>query len=140
MSVQAQGKLCEGSRPNLQGRLWKTIICKSPTNDTSGKVFRNLRQWFNLLESELMLDQNTSVLIWRLFMSTTMKASVYLGPNYNKNLVMHRKTNFEELLMLSHITQMLILNHGFEILNLSTIEWTLFPWMRSALLHDKGIK
>ena len=40
----------------------------------------------------------------------------------------------------SDITQKLILKQNFEILNVSTIEWTFFPWMRSTLVHDKEIK
>ena len=32
------------------------------------------------------------------------------------------------------------MNHGFEILNVSTIGWTFSPWMRSTLLHNKIIK
>ena len=66
-------------------------------------------------------------------MSTTMKAAAHLGPNYNDNLVTHRNTNFEELKTLFDITQRLIFNHGFEILNVSTIEW-------STLLHAKVIQ
>ena len=59
-------------------------------------------------------------------MSTTMKASVHLGTRYNEILVAYRDTNFEELKTLFDITQRLILNHGFEFLNVSTIEWTFF--------------
>ena len=37
-----------------------------------------------------MRDFNTNVLIWGLFMSTTKKASVHLGPSYNENLEENR--------------------------------------------------
>ena len=50
------------------------------------KVFKNLRQKLNLGEEALVLDLKTNVLIWGLFMSTTMKAPVHLGPNYNEIL------------------------------------------------------
>ena len=39
----------------------------------------------------------TNVLIWGLFMSTTMKATIHLGPNYVENLEVYWNTNFEEL-------------------------------------------
>ena len=52
-----------------------------------------------------MRDFNINVLIWGLFMSTTKKASVHLGPNYNENLEVYRNTNFEELKTLFDITQ-----------------------------------
>ena len=72
--------------------------------------------------------------------STTMKAKVHLGPNYNENLVKYRDTNFEELKTFFDIAQRLISNHGFDILNVSTIEWQSIPWMRSTLSHDRVIK
>ena len=55
------------------------------------RVFKNLRQ--NARE----LDSKTNLFIWGLFMLTTMRASVHLGPNYNEKLVGHRNTNFENL-------------------------------------------
>ena len=69
-----------------------------------------------------------------------MKAPVHLGPNFNDNLVACRNTNFGELKTLFDITQGLILEHAFEILNVSTIELDIFPWMRSTLLHHHVIK
>ena len=69
-------------------------------------------------------------------MSTTTKASVHLGPNYNENLEGYRNTNFEDLKNLFDITQRLILEHAAEILNVSPIDWTAPSWTRSSLLHD----
>ena len=94
-----------------------------------GKGFQNLRQKLILLESGQILDQKTYVLIFGVFMSTTMNTAAHLGPNYNGNLVSYRNTIFKEFKTLFDITQRLIFNHGFEILNVSTIEW-------STLLHD----
>ena len=73
-------------------------------------------------------------------MSTKVKASVHLGPSYNENLVAYRNTNFKELKTLFDTTQRLILEHAFEIPNVSTIEWKFTFWMRSTLLHDKVTK
>ena len=56
-------------------------------------------------------------------MSTTVKASVQLGPNYNENVEVFKNTNFEELNNLFDITQRLILEHEAEILNVSPIDW-----------------
>ena len=44
------------------------------------KVFKNLRQKLNLTEEAPVLHLKANVLVWRLLMSTTMKASVQLGP------------------------------------------------------------
>ena len=53
------------------------------------KVFKNLRQKLNRSENDQMVDLKTNVLTWGLFLSTTMKASVHLGPDYHENLVWH---------------------------------------------------
>ena len=74
-----------------------------------------------------IINQSVNVLIRGLCMSTTMKAAVHLGQNYNDNLMTHRNTNFEELEMLFDITQKLILEQNHEILNVSTIEWQFIP-------------
>ena len=66
-----------------------------------------------------------------------MEASIHLWPDYNEILVGYRNTNFEELKTLFDITKRLILEHKFVILNVSTVEWTLTPWMTSSLLHDR---
>ena len=42
--------------------------------------------------------------------------------------------------MRTYIAQRLILEHAFEILNVSRIEWTFSPWMRSTLQYDKVMK
>ena len=44
-------------------------------------VFENLRQKLSLMENADVLNEKTNVLIWGLFMSTTMKASIHLGPS-----------------------------------------------------------
>ena len=59
------------------------------------KVFDNLQHRLNLSEDAEILTEKTNVSIWGSFVSTTMKASVHLGPNYNENLVACRNSNFQ---------------------------------------------
>ena len=80
------------------------------------KVLTNFRQKLNRREGDQMLDQRVNVLIWRL-LSTTMKAAIHLGENYNQHLEGYRNTNFDALKTLFDITQKLILNQNHEILN-----------------------
>ena len=101
------------------------------------KVFKNLQQKLNLAEEARVLELKTSVLIWRLFVSTTMKAAVHLGPNYTEILEGYRNTNFEELQNLFDITQKWILEREAEILDVSTIGWTSPLWTRSTLVTIK---
>ena len=57
----------------------------------------------------------TTVSLWRMFMSSSMKAAIHLGPNYLANLEVYKNTNFEEIQSLINITQKLILRHSEEI-------------------------
>ena len=60
----------------------------------------------------------TDVLMWALFMSSSMKAATHLGPKYIENLEVYKNTNFEEIQILFGITQKLMSGHSDEILNL----------------------
>ena len=104
------------------------------------RVFKNVRPKLNRSQNVQMLELKTYVLIWGLFVSTTMKASVHLGPDYNENLTGHRNTNFEELKTLFDITQRSILETQIRDSECFTIELTFSPWMRSTLPNDTVIK
>ena len=82
----------------------------------------------------------TKVLIWGLFMSTTVKAAIHLRPNYVEILEVYRNTNFEEIQDLFVTAQKLILDHQAEILNVTRTGWTAPSWTRSTLVHDQVIK
>ena len=56
------------------------------------KVFTNVRQKLNRSEDDQILDQRVDVLIWGWLLSTTMKAAIRLGENYNENLLAWRNT------------------------------------------------
>ena len=79
----------------------------------------------------------TNVLIWRMFMSSSMKAAIHLGPNCLANLEVYKNTNFEDIQSLFNITQKLTLEHSEEILNVNTIHSTSPSWTRSVLSHDQ---
>ena len=86
-----------------------------------------------------VLNLETNVLIWGLFMSKTMKTAVHLGPSDTEILEVYRNTNFEELHNLFDVTQRLILEHQAEILNVSPTDWTALLWTRSRITHDQVI-
>ena len=44
-----------------------------------------------------MAAYKTNVLIWRMFVSSLMKAVVRLGPNYLANFEVYKNTNFDEI-------------------------------------------
>ena len=53
--------------------------------------------------------RRTNVVRWRLFMFSSIKAAIHLGPNYPENLEVFKNTNFEENQNLLNITQKLVL-------------------------------
>ena len=87
-----------------------------------------------------MLDLEVDGIIWRIFMSATMKAAIHLGPTYQQNLCTAKNTDFEPLRSLFDISQSLILTHESEICGTSSIEWHHTLWRRSILLHDRSIE
>ena len=100
-------KLVRGDDNQIEKTRLKFHIVQISDHRYLEKVFKNQRQKFILAEVAPVLDLKTNVLIWGLFKSTTMKASVHLGPNYNGNLEVCKNTNLEELKNLFDITQRL---------------------------------
>ena len=98
----------------------------------------NLRQKLHLAEDMIGIEANNLV-IWGLFMATTMKAAVYLGPNDTDNVDVCKNANFKEIQNLFNVTQRLIMDHLVEILNVSTVDWTSLSWQRSTLIHDQVV-
>ena len=87
-----------------------------------------------------MFDLKTVVLIWRLFMSTTMKSAVHLGREYQQKLIARYNTNFEAPKTLFDVFLRLIAENSFEILNQSSMMYDFSPWMRMTLCHDLAIR
>ena len=82
----------------------------------------------------------TNVLIMRMFMSSSMKATIHLEPKHLANLEVYKNTNFQENQSLFSITQKLIMEHSEEILNVHTIHRSSPSWTRSVLSHDQVIQ
>ena len=61
-----------------------------------------------------MLELDVSGIIWRIFMTATMKATVHLGQDYHENLRTSKNTDFEPVKALFEISQSLILKRKSE--------------------------
>ena len=59
-----------------------------------------------------MLDIDIDAMIWRIFMSATIKAAVHLGQDYQENLRTTKKKDFEKVKPLFEISQTLILERS----------------------------
>ena len=69
---------CEVMTVKSKGEGWNSTMSKHPTIDNLN-VFKNLPQKLNLAEEAPVLDWKANVLIWWLFMSTTMTAADLFG-------------------------------------------------------------
>ena len=78
-----------------------------------------------------MQAYQTNVLIWRMFMSSSMTAAIHLGPKYLTSSEFYKNTRFEEIESLFNITQKLIMEHSEEILNVKFLE---------SSSHDQAVK
>ena len=79
----APGSRCEVSIASMKGQDWNATICKSPTMDTLRKSSGTFDRSSLSQKTHKNLTWRRMYWSWGLFMSTTMKASVHLGPNYN---------------------------------------------------------
>ena len=87
-----------------------------------------------------MQAYKTNVLIWRMFMPSSMKAAIHLVPNHLTNSEIYKNTTFEDIESLFNITQTLVMEHSEEILNVKWLEYSSPSWTRSVLANDQAIK
>ena len=81
-----------------------------------------------------------NVLIWGMFMSSSMEAAIHLGPNYLTNSEIYNKTKFEQIGCVFNIAEKLVMEHSEEILNVKCLEYSSPSWARSVLANDQAIK
>ena len=85
-------------------------------------------------------SHKTNVLIWRMFMASSMKAAIHLGPDFLRNSGIYLNTRFENIENVFNIIQKFIKEHSEEILNVRGLEYTLPSWTRSVLANDQAVK
>ena len=104
------------------------------------RVNGRLRKMLNRSPEDRMQDINKRSVIWWMFMSSTMEASVFVGKNYSDNL--HSIKNTGKNLTLNQmfeISEQLILEHSDEIFGVSQIGWESFPWKQLSLVNDEEV-
>ena len=100
------------------------------------RVNDRLRKMLNRSPEDSMQD----IVIWRMFMSSTLEASVFMGKNYSDNL--HSFKNTRENLTLKQmfeISEQLILEQSDEFFGVSQISWESSPWKQLSLVNDEEV-
>ena len=104
------------------------------------RVNDRLRKMLNRSPEDLMQDIDKRSMIWGMFMSSTLEASVFMGKNYSDNL--HSIKNTGENLTLKkmfEISEQLILEQSDEIFGVSQISLESSPRKQSSLVNDEEV-
>ena len=113
----------------------------SPTSHSFlNRVNDLLRKMLNRSPEDSMQDIDKRSMIWRMFMSSTLGASVFMGKNYSDTF--HSIKNTGENLTLKkmfEISEQLILKQSDEIFGVSQISWESSPWKQLSLVNDEEV-
>ena len=88
-------------------------------------------------QSDAAKDSDKHSVIWRIFMSTTLQASVFMGNNYSDNW--HSIKNTEDLTMIQmfYLSEKLITEQSDGIYGVKTIDWENSSWKCLSLVGDE---
>ena len=82
-------------------------------------------------------DSDKHSLIWRMFVSSTMQASVFMGKNYLGNLFSVKNTEDLTMKQMFNISEKLISEQSDEIYGVKTINWEDSSWKYLSLIGDE---
>ena len=109
------------------------------SHQNMSKIFQCLRKKLGKSCSDAQFP--TNVLKWGMFMTSSMKAAIHLGPNYVSNSEIYRNAKFEDVeCVCSTLLQKLVTEHSEEILNVKCFEYSSPSWARSVLANDQAIR
>ena len=91
------------------------------------RVNDRVRKMLDRSPEDSMQDIDKRSMIWRMFMSSTLEASVFMGKNYSDNL--HSKKSGKNLTLkqMFETTEKLMLEQSDEIFGVSQFSWKNSP-------------
>ena len=103
------------------------------------RVNDQVRKRQNQSSKDATKDSDKHSVIWRMFISSALQASVFMGKNYSDNL--HSIKNTEDLTMkqMFDISEKLITEQSEEIYGMSTINWEHSSWKYLSLVGDAQV-
>ena len=104
------------------------------------RVNDQVRKRQNKSSKDATKDSDQHSVIWWMFMSSTLQASVFMGKNYSDNL--HSIKNTEKDLTLRQmfdISEKLTSEQSDEIYGVNTINWEDSSWKHSSLNGDEEV-
>ena len=104
------------------------------------RVNDRLRKILDHSSEDAMQDSNKHALIWRVFVSSILEASLFMGMNYSDNL--HSIKNTGENITVKQmfeISEQLILEQWSEIYGVNPINWENSLWKQLSLVNDEEV-
>ena len=104
------------------------------------RVIDRVRKMLDQSSKDATQDSNKHSLIWRMFMSSTLEASIFMGKNYSENLPSIQNTgNNLTLKQMFDISEKLIVGQPDEIFGVNTINWGDSSWKQLSLVSDEEV-
>ena len=103
------------------------------------RVNDQVRKMLDQSSKDVTKDSDKHSVIWELFMSSTLQASVLMGKNYSDNC--HSIKNAEDLTMkqMFEKSEKLITEQSDEIYGMSTTNWEHSSWKHLSLIVDEEV-
>ena len=103
------------------------------------RVNDQVRKRQNQSSENATKDSDKHSVTWRMFMFSTLQASVFMGKNYSDNL--HSIKNTEDLTMkhMFDTSEKLITEQSDEIYGMSTVNWEHSSWKYLSLAGDEQV-
>ena len=104
------------------------------------RVNDRVRKMLDQSSKDATQDSNKHSLISRMFMSSTLQASVFMGKNYSENLRFIKNTgNNLTMKQMFGISEKLIVGQSNEIFGVTPINWEDSSWKHLSLVSDEEI-
>ena len=104
------------------------------------RVNDKVRKRQNQSSKDATKDSDKHSVIWRIFLSSTLQASVFMGKNYTENLHSIKNTGKDLILkQMFDISEKLITEQSDEIYGVNTINWEDSSWNFLSLIGDEEV-
>ena len=104
------------------------------------RVNDRVRKILDHSSKDVMQDIDKRSIIWRMFMSSTLQASVFMGKEYSENLRSINNTgNNHTMKQIFDISEKLITEQSDEIYGVIPSNWEDSPWRQLSLVNDEEV-
>ena len=99
-----------------------------------------VRKMLDQSSKDEIQDSNKHSLTWRMFLSSTLEASIFMGKNYSDNLHSIKNTG-KDLTMkqMFDISEKFIVGQSDEICGVNPINWEDFLWKHLSSVNDEEV-